>query len=287
MEIKSIGQIIAGVCRAREWFESIGVSTSRTRLEEIEKYLHEILNHRNPDTNPFNAYHQAPEAYQILSDAASFVRIATGLESMPSHLLPRGVLRDSLRGPIALSAESNPNATDPRNKFVELELAAHCSHTRLDIVDFDDLKFIFEGTRYVIECKRPFSPNTLEANIEKAYDQICKRLEEGNRGIVAIAVEKVFHLDGRFHEIESADDLSRIAKAVAVAFRNRVSKYEYNWLDSRVVGILAIIRFLAKLKSSDQVVYSYQLALIKFASEHMGQPSDSLRLDRLTAVLRS
>jgi hypothetical protein len=287
MELKSLGNIIVDFLNARKWFKSVGVSTTGTRLDEIDRYLQELLNPTGTDANPFSGAPLNPAAFHVLNEAAGFGRIARGLASVSTQLIPRGLLRDCLRGPFALSGEFDPATRDPRNKFVELELAAYCADAGINLIGFDDVKFEFEGTRYLVQCKRPASMKSLYTNIDNAYKQLRDRLEEVERGIVAIAVDKVFALDERFHDAESAEDLSRIGIKIAISFGKLVAKYEGTWLDTRVVGIAAIIRFLGRSKNSGQVAYSYQVCVIKLASEHCGQAADSLRLDRLAAALRS
>ena len=155
MQFQSLGQIIVDVIDARTQLRKIGISTTGTRLEKIQDYLDELLNPTTPGVNPLAVNANEEDTYYALSDGASFGRIAAELTNLPSHLLPRRTLRDILKGPLVPSQEkSGPTAT-PRNKFVELELAAHCSSAGCKLLGFDDLTFEFEGCRYAIECKRP------------------------------------------------------------------------------------------------------------------------------------
>ncbi len=186
------------------------------------------------------------------------------------------------------SRESEDGTTDPRNKFVELELAAHCSDAGFNLIGFDDLKFDFEGQEYFVECKRPSHNRTLDQNIDKAYTQLRARLGDSSaRGLVAIAVEKVFDLDRTFHEVDSHADTSRLGLSIGKEFLARVSRFRRSWVDPRIVGVVAIIRFLAKVRKPEWISYSYQVGLMKFASEYEGQQTDSERLDRMVAALRS
>ena len=138
-----------------------------------------------------------------------------------------------------------------------------------------------------MKCKRPSKRESLDSNVEKAYAQLHSRLSEGDRGLVAVAVDKVLEMDGKFHRADSSHDFSSIGRSAGVLFRDLVGKHELRWLDPRIVGVMAIVRFLAQSQGSELVAYSYQLVIIKFASEHRGQNVDSLRLDRLTSSLRT
>ena len=167
MEYKSLGKIIVDVLAARKWCNSIGISTDGTRLDEIEHYLDEVLNPTTLEANPFRDDPLGTDAYYALSDGAGFGRIAAELSRFPSHQLPRQTLRDVLKGSLAASKEDRDPTTDPRNEFVELELAAHCSAAGFSVIGFDDLKFEFEGQLYIVECKRPSHSGTLDRNMER------------------------------------------------------------------------------------------------------------------------
>ena len=285
MQFQSLGQIIAGVVNARAWLGEIDISTTGTRLEKIQEYLDELLNPTTPSVNQLAV--NAEGTYYALSDGASFGRIAAEMRKLPSHLLPRRTLQDSLKESLVPSQEKSGFTATPRNKLVELELAAHCSSAGCRLLGFDDLMFEFEGCRYVIECKRPWHEGTLGNNIEKAYKQLRSKLDGPDcRGIVAVAVEKVFGLDNRFPQFYSDDSAVKLAHSIGEQFRKKLKPYYHGWLDARVVGVLAIIRFLWKSTTLDTKVASYILCLVKFATPQVGQAAESTRLDRLIEAFR-
>ena len=135
----------------------------------------------------------------------------------------------------------------------------------------------------MIECKRPWHKGTLGNNIEEAYRQLRSKLDGPNcQGIVAVAVEKVFDLDRRFQQVDSEASASELAHSIGKQFRNELTDYYRNWLDTRVVGVLAIIRFLWRSRPQDtKVATSYILCLVKFATPQVAQTVESTRLDRL------
>ncbi len=151
-------------------------------------------------------------------------------------------------------------------------MAANLSSAGFKLLGFDDLKFEFEGHQYMVECKRPSHEGTLDNNIEKAYRQLRGKLDHSSdRGIVAVAVEKVSSLERRIHHVESASSATAFAVSITKEFGTRVAKYERKWIDPRVVGILAIIRFLWKASESESPVTSYMLGLVKFTSGVTGR----------------
>jgi hypothetical protein len=283
MHFRTLGQIYVDALRSRDWLEATGIPTANTRLEHIIAYIDGLLNPTTAGSEPFGAGARPEDTYYALSDGTGFGLIATEMSKLPSDLLPRHALEDILKGPLATSKEE-PSSSDPRNKFVELELAANLSSAGLQLLDFDDVKFQFENHAYLVECKRPSQSNRLEHNIEKAYSQLRAKLScSSDRGIVAVALEKVFDLDRRIQPVGLAISPTDFAKSVAEQFRSRISKYQTRWVDPRVIGVLAIIRFLNTLRDPDIIGSSYILGLIKFTS---GQAAEDARLDRLIEVLR-
>ena len=287
MQFQSLRQIMVAVIDARNRLQGIGITTTGTRLERI---LDVLLTLEDPEASPLGMDATEEDTYYALSDGASFGRIAAELTNLPSHLLPRRTLRDILKGPLVPSQEkSGPTAT-PRNKFVELELAAHCSSAGCKLLGFDDLTFEFEGCRYVIECKRPWHKGTLDNNIETAYKQLRSKLAgpdcQDCQGIVAVAVEKVFGLDNGFQQVDSEASASALAHSIGKQFRNELKKPYHRWLDARVVGVLAIIRFLWKNTTPDTKVASYILCLVKFATPQVAQTVESARLDRWSEAIQ-
>ena len=284
MQFRSLHQIIVGVIDARTWLQSIPIPTTGTRLEKI---LDVLLTLQDPEASPLgkNAIEEE-DIYYALSDGAGFALIAAEMSKLSSDLLPRRTLRDILKGPLAASEESS-TSSDPRNKFVELELAAHFSSAGFKLLGFDDLKFEFEGCRYLVECKRPWHKGTLDNNIENAYEQLRSKLDgSACRGIVAVAVEKVFGLDNRSQPVDSEASAFAFAHSIGEEFRNELTNYYGRWLDTRVDGVLAIIRFLWRNKAPDTNVASYILGLVKFATPQVAQAAESKRLDRLIEALR-
>jgi len=288
MYLRSGTQIHVDVIHARDWFEQIGVPTAGTRLEMILKYFDELLNPTSSDSNPLGANPTEANTYYALNDGAGFGLIASEMSKLPSHLLPKLALKDILQGPLAASGDVTSNS-DSRNKFVELELAANLSAAGFKLLGFDDVKVEFEGHNYLIECKRPTrAGTTLDANVEKAYSQLQAKLgDSSERGIVAIAVEKVFGLENRIHLFESDTSATNFAKKLTGQLYGSVRKYERTWVDPRVVGVLAIVRFLMKSKEDSELIASnYILGLLKFASARVGQKSESDRLDRMVGKLQ-
>jgi hypothetical protein len=284
MYFRSSGQIYVDVIKARSWFDKVGIRTSGTRLEKISECVYGLLAGGTHNAEPLGPDNTEGDTYYALSDGAGFGLIAAQMSKLPSHSLPRGLLRDVLRGPLAASKE-DPISSEARNKFVELELAAHFSLAGFPLLGFDDLKFEFDGLSYLVECKRPSHAGTLDDNMSKAYTQLQSKLDHStDRGIVAVAVEKILGLERRIHPVTSP---AALARSEAEAFRSMISKYQHAWVDPRVVGVMAIIRFLMRTPDPSVINSGYSLGLIKFASAGSLESTEEARLDRLAEILQS
>lgn len=282
MQIQSINEYVRDIKRAWDWYEDIGISPNGTRLEKIHDFIvYRLQDAETPEAKALKAGKGDQNTYYALSDARGFGMIAAEISKLPSHLLPRSTLRDIIKGPLVASEEKVGITTDARNKFIELELAAHFSDSGFKLLGFDDLKFEFEDHRYLVECKRPYYETTLDDNIKKAYKQLQMKLDgPSSHGIVAVAVEKVFGLDLQIEEVETLYSISALSLSIAQQFRDRVAKYENKWVDTRVVGILAIIRFMRRVRTEGLVISNYTPALVKRAS------AESKRLDRMIKALQ-
>lgn len=283
---RRLGDIVVDICNARKWYTDLRIKTEGTRLDEISKHV--TLDLMNPSTEEGAAFEKgdiSEKSFYALSDGASFGLIAAEFAKLKSHLLPKRTIREVLSGPLTPKDEELENS-DGRNKFVELELAANLSSTGLNILGFDDVVFEFEGVKYLCECKRPSKSSTLDSNVQKAYSQLSRKLGSiADRGLITVSVEKIFDLDKSFQNLRNVHDVNELAMNIAFELNQKLLKYQKIWIDTRIIGVLAIIRFIAKLPET--VIYSYTTAVLRIALPEFGQKSDNDRLLRLTDHLHS
>jgi hypothetical protein len=283
LKFRGLGHVYLDIIRACGWYREIGISISGSRLEKIHAYVeNRLLSTSTPEALELETLTPRVETYHALSDGAAFGLIAQQLSSLPSSLIPRRTLRDILQGPL-VPTEETASSSDGRNKFVELELAAHISSAGFDLKGFDDVVFEFEGVRYLVECKRPFREATVEENIDKAYGQLRTKLGgSSDRGIVAIAIDKVLNLDRVVYNLPTPSSVPMLGRFIAGEFFSSAKDYQREWIDPRVVGIFAVVRFLSKTEIPQSIGPSYNLALLIIASPHLGQEADFERLLRMT-----
>jgi hypothetical protein len=282
VEFRTLDAIIEDLSKAISWFEDIEISTKETRLQAIHSYLLEL--HHFPDPDP-GAIMPDTDTYSVVNDAAAFGLIASEMSKLPPHLIPRKTLKDILKGPLPPSDEDLQNS-DSRNKFVELELAAHLSQAGFSVIGFDDVQFEFDDCRYLVECKRPSHDRKFEDNLGKAYRQLAERFERPNdRGLVAIAVEKMFKIDSRIQNVDNSAAALSLTIALNEQLVERTVKYGTT-TDVRIVGILFITRFLMRTKTPGTFAMNYLLGLVPFNYTGLERTSESARVLRLIAAVQ-
>jgi hypothetical protein len=242
--------ILRDVQLAREWFDHVGVASAGTRLVAIERTLASFLaDLQSLSIAQLTAqwdWASRRDAYYALTEGEAFSRIHKQLSRLRSDQLPRSELSRALQGPLVPSSET-PGTTEPRNIFIELDLASVLMRSGVQITGFDDVRFRFDRIGYVTQCKRPFSAKSVAANVEAAWKQIDVRAPKGSheRGIIALAVDKVLGLDQqRPSAIQDKPDLDARVSDMAKSFLDDHQSAWEEVIDHRVVAVLLLFRFL-------------------------------------------
>lgn len=243
-------KILAGLRRTRAWLDEVGIGTTGTRVEEIERVLVEFT--RNIQEKPRREvedrwdWENDPSAYYALSDGDGFNRMHRNLSSYPSHRLPRGLLKRAVAGPLC-PIEEEPTSTDGRNIFLELDLGTKLLESGIEVTGWDDVQFTFDKAQYTVQCKRPFSGRGVPRNVQSARDQIHDRSLKSPhlRGLIAIGVDKVYGLDRKRPEpVENTERLNRKVLDLTDRFHGAFS---YSWEQGKadhLAGVLLVFRFL-------------------------------------------
>ena len=247
---KPFAQILDEVRACRAWLDGIGVPTAGTRLEAIEATLGSFLGDLEalPVAELTAQWDWAArqDAYYALTEGEGFGRIHEQLSTLKSDRLPRSELKRALQGPL-VPLEETPASTDPRNVFMELDLAASLMRAGVEVTGFDDIRYRFEKIGFVAQCKRPFSTRSVRANVESAWSQIDARAPRGSylRGIIALAVDKVLGLDQR--RPQGVVDRAELDSTVLRWGQEFMANHRADWedvADDRLVGVLLVFRFL-------------------------------------------
>lgn len=250
----SYDEIRAELDEAVNWFETtLNRPIAGTRLSEVRTTFDEILlvlKGPEPEKHLFERVDETT-AYYAISDAAGFNKIARCFRSLPSHILPRALLRRSLQGPLSPAAETQFDS-DARNVFAQLEFAANIIQKGLEPKGFEDLSFEHDGCAYFLEAKRLWSPSdsTVRDNLLKANSQLRSAMDAADaplsRGLILLSVDKLAGLSATapMHlPVHSHADVLAYARRLTGEFIRRYG-HLLSLLDRQVSGLLVVARFL-------------------------------------------
>lgn len=285
------GQVLTGIREARSWYQDVlGISTSGTRLELIENKTSELLAELNSAAAPEELVERwsNTDTYYTLSDGAGFGKICREIRRVGPNLLPRRTLRTILEGPLSPRDENPGDATvNARNSFAELELAADFSEKGVVPTGFDDLQFRFRGVNYEVQCKRLMSPNRVGDNIERAYQQLQRRMaSDYDRGLIVLTAERILGLDGRILRVERDTDLTSEVHRLIEEFRTTFGSPWWDFVDTRVVGLVIVLRFLCYTVRHNVFGPAYYVSVMNLASPEVFQASELERLRDLVSHLQ-
>jgi hypothetical protein len=266
---------------ARAWYTSIGISTDGTRLELIEERVAALLADlkSEPAEKVVERWSKA-ETYYALSDGAAFGRIAREITKVGPNLMPKKSLRVLLEGPINPEDEvPGDKSVNARNIFTELELAAYFSEMGIPPTGFGDLRFRFKEVTYSLQCKRLLSTSRVQENVHKAYDQLKGNLTtDDDRGLIALAADKVMRLEGKIYRVENEPDVSSEVYKLTEEFKKTFGPAWAKFIDTRVTGILVIFRFLCHTVKLNVIGPAYYVVVLPLVSVQTLQASDLCRL---------
>ena len=163
------------------WLRSLGIGPKNDRWHEALKVAAEAQEQIERIRRGQNR--QVIENYiSGLFDATEIHEIFRAFGNMNSAALQEKVSR-AISGPIAPLGEQPKNST-ARNAMFELSIAADWKNGGAHVVLGEpDIELILAGTRFIVECKRPFYDRSVRSNIREAASQLGAELNKpGNEG---------------------------------------------------------------------------------------------------------
>lgn len=286
--LRGFEQILTDIQGARAWYGSIGISTQGTRLELIEERVTALLAEleSEPAAQVVERWSNA-DTYYALSDGAAFGRIAREIGRVGPNLMPKRSLRVLLEGPLNPQDEIlGDRSVNARNVFTELELAAYFSEKGIPPTGFGDLKFRFKEVNYSLQSKRLLSASRVQENVEKAYEQLRENLAtDDDRGLIALAVDKLIGLEGKVYPVKKETDLTSEVYRLTDEFKKTFGSAWSTFVDTRVIGILVIFRFLCHAAKLNVIGPAYYIDVVPLVSEQALQASDLFRLREIVLHL--
>jgi len=186
---------------ARSWFEALGAPFGpSSRLAHYHREMGMIASHFDLGTiEAFSEERGFQNLVRLLMEVGQINKVYQGLKTLDSPGL-RGRLKRMRTGDPSVLNERREGNNLPRNAAFELEIASLLSLAGFDPNLEGECDIWIEkrlGCPLAIECKRPFSGESVQKNIEKGLSQLRRRFSERpeSRGILFLSLTRA-HDDG-------------------------------------------------------------------------------------------
>lgn len=183
--------------KIKDLYSKLGLNFDESnRISKYFKYLGEIEKSRKLDKAKFHALIQKNKAKYYYSQFY-VLEICKIVDALQNTKLDEKILKEKLtllaKGTYLLS-EENINNTQARDTTFELSLFSFLYARNLQVKvgsSNPDLQLSTPNFTYNIECKRPYSANSLERNIRKALKQLRKTRNGVSIPTMALSLEQV------------------------------------------------------------------------------------------------
>lgn len=183
--------------RIKNLYSGLGLSFNPSnRISNYFKYLSKVEEYRISNPEKLNILIEKDRVKYYFSQFF-LLEICNVIDAVEGSSLDKKIIKskmiDLAKGTYLLSEETVSN-TKARNTAFELSLFAFLRKQGLDVKVCEpnpDLKLISSNFIYNIECKRPFSFNSIEKNIKEAMKQLEKTSEENTIPTIALSLEQV------------------------------------------------------------------------------------------------
>lgn len=237
---------------ACDWLKSRGVDFESSRIAQYNQDAKIVAQHAAAGTLRSIPKADYERLLNSLLESHELVGIWKGLRDSNDPTIAARLSRLPLKEALMANETLDMGGNDPRNISFELYfqgLLARAgvtlsSHKRCDVV------VPFEGTEFMIECKRAFREGGFRNGIDSARTQlIAKHAEDPTRrGLIVISVSRLYLFeDGEEVCGESLEDLSR-----GFASRIREIATKNDWclnvlVEDHIVGVIVFLKAPAYL----------------------------------------
>ena len=200
--------------KVKELYSKLGLNFDESnRISKYFKYLGEIEKSRKLNKTKFHALIQKNKAKYYYSQFY-VLEICKIIDALQNSKLDKNILKEKLthlaKGTYLLSEETINN-TQARDTTFELSLFSffYARNLRVKLGSPNpDLKLLTNNFTYNIECKRPYSPKSLERQIRKALKQLRKTGNGASIPTMALSLEQVILGDDLI--LDSKDEQSAL-----------------------------------------------------------------------------
>ena len=261
-------EISAEVEAAAAWLESIGVRYAPSRLGKYRKCLRRLRFAAGRGPQALRQAWSDTRIARMGVDIEEWTRIFRAFKDTTDPAIVDR-LRVFIGGPESSDEEKiGAPSNVARNVGFELGTAADLRLGGIDpdLAGLADLRCVVQDRDVFIECKRPWSENSVDDNIQDAMHQLKKRYAVARepdraRGVVALSVSRVLNPDGKRRNVQSLDDLDRMLEEAAEVF---VYDFEARWQrpdDPRTIGAIVALALPVYVEEISQFIAARNFAL--------------------------
>jgi hypothetical protein len=194
MRILSFENTSQALDQLDEWLSSLGIAPKQDRWHQAAKMVQRATKQRDIIQNG-GSRARIDNYVDGLFEAMEIHEIMHAFRGNTSEALKVKLAR-ALCGPASPLEERSKNSS-ARNTMFELSLAADWKNSGVDVeLGEPDIRIRFARASYQVECKRPFSENSVRSNIVDGASHLGDILDtsgnENDYGIVAISLSRVF-----------------------------------------------------------------------------------------------
>lgn len=200
--------------KIKDLYSKLGLNFDESnRISKYFKYLGEIEKSRKLDKAKLHALIQKNKAKYYYSQFY-VLEMCKIIDALQNSNVDENILKEKLihlaKGTYLLS-EENINNTQARDTTFELSLFSFFYARNLQVrlgSPNPDLQLLTDNFTYNIECKRPYSPKSLEKHIRKALKQLRKTRDGVSIPTIALSLEQVILGDDLI--LDSKDEQSAL-----------------------------------------------------------------------------
>lgn len=281
-------EILDELNNTSDWLQRIRLDVSNSRFSKILQYMEIICEHhqkKEVDTLIQN-YDNEILSYATLESGA-FLEIHKAFSTLKDHQIPRSKLKEILQGPF-LPRHEDPKEQNihARNTLFELQIAAKFKNAGIDVIRFDDVSFLFKGHKFNAQCKRIHSSKMIGENVEKAIDQISRKIGEDKnmKGIICLSINKLTDTDDKFLKVKTVDGIAHEMTRITSKFIER--HYQY-WRNTTTIGILACFIYFQAAAIIEETNLLTRCQQLQISLPENLQGAEYSTIEQIAELLRS
>jgi len=239
--------ILNDLAKTEEWINKLGLETNNTRLDKAKKNLI-LINHLFKENKIYevNKSMSNDEGIESIFTCSEFNYIHNYFGNYRNINELKPILKKSLGGALRSKVETYRDKDIVSNHFFQLELASFLAERNFKIEGLNDINFLIDKLRIITQCRRPFLENNMEDNILNAYSQLNKITKGNEKGIIAIAVDKILLIDNKILDCKNLTDVIREENK---RINEIINKFSYIWkkfININIIGVFLFVKFKFK-----------------------------------------